>query len=68
MAADGTDKHFIARDAFNSVWSPDGDRIAFIRGKSLFTIRPDGGGLRLIYSARAPGVRAPLGRLSWQPL
>jgi len=68
MTADGTDKQFIARDAFNSAWSPDGDRIAFIRAKSLFTIRPDGGGLRLIYRARAPSVRAPLRGLSWQPL
>jgi Tol biopolymer transport system component len=52
-------------NAWDAVWSPDGRRIAFIRQVSnqVFTIRPDGTGKRLAFTARA----AAIDKLAWQP-
>jgi dipeptidyl aminopeptidase/acylaminoacyl peptidase len=49
----------------DAVWSPDGRRIAFVHWVSprVFTIRPDGIGKRLAFTARVGGIE----RLAWQP-
>jgi dipeptidyl aminopeptidase/acylaminoacyl peptidase len=49
----------------DAVWSPDGRRIAFVHFDStqVFTIRPDGTGKRLAFTARVGGIE----RLAWQP-
>jgi dipeptidyl aminopeptidase/acylaminoacyl peptidase len=49
----------------DAVWSPDGRRIAFTHfdSKQVFTIRPDGTGKQLAFTARVPGID----RLAWQP-
>jgi Tol biopolymer transport system component len=63
-----------ARDAFLPVWSPDGRYIAYVRVSdinrqtgSLWIMRVNGGGQRLV----AAGVYASIGlsksRISWQP-
>src|SRR5207302_857822 len=39
----------------NPVWSPRGDLIAFMRGSSLFVVRPDGHGLRRLAEADVVG-------------
>jgi TolB protein len=50
---------------WDAVWSPDGRRIAFVHSDStqVFTIRPDGTGKRLAFTARVGGIE----RLAWQP-
>jgi TolB protein len=50
----------------DAVWSPDGRRIAIVHldSKQVFTIRPDGTGKRLAFTARVGGIE----RLAWQPL
>jgi dipeptidyl aminopeptidase/acylaminoacyl peptidase len=50
---------------WDAVWSPDGRRIAFVHldSKRVFTIRPDGTGKRLAFTARVGGIE----RLAWQP-
>ena len=50
---------------WDAVWSPDGRRIAFVRFDStqVFTIRPDGSGKRLAFTARVDEIE----RLAWQP-
>jgi dipeptidyl aminopeptidase/acylaminoacyl peptidase len=50
---------------WDAVWSPDGRRIAFVHLDStqVFTIRPDGTGKRLVFTARVGGIE----RLAWQP-
>ena len=50
---------------WDAVWSPDGRRIAFVHLDStqVFTIRPDGTGKRLAFTARVDGIE----RLAWQP-
>jgi dipeptidyl aminopeptidase/acylaminoacyl peptidase len=50
---------------WDAVWSPDGRRIAFVHLDStqVFTIRPDGTGKRLAFTARVGGIE----RLAWQP-
>jgi dipeptidyl aminopeptidase/acylaminoacyl peptidase len=55
----------ITGDLADAVWSPDGRRIAFAREDSrrVFTIRPDGTGMRLAFTARVPKIV----RLGWQP-
>jgi Tol biopolymer transport system component len=48
-------------------WSPQGDRIAFVEGDSIWTIRPDGSDRRLFaqhFDGRAPGI---VRRLAWSP-
>jgi hypothetical protein len=44
-------------------WSPDGTRIAFVRDKAVFSINPDGTGLRTLTATERPTV----GPLSWSP-
>jgi WD40-like Beta Propeller Repeat len=44
-------------------WSPDGTRIAFVRDKAVFSINPDGTGLRMLTAAERPTA----GPLSWSP-
>jgi dipeptidyl aminopeptidase/acylaminoacyl peptidase len=50
---------------WDAVWSPDGRRIAFVHLDStdVFTIRSDGTGRRLAFTARVGGIE----RLAWQP-
>jgi Tol biopolymer transport system component len=43
------------------VWSPDMEQIAFVRGRSIFTMPVDGGGPRRIFRGDAPLS------ISWQP-
>ena len=45
------------------VWSPDGTRVAFVRGRAVFSINPDGAGARRL-TATARATAAPL---SWSP-
>jgi Tol biopolymer transport system component len=49
----------------DAVWSPDGRRIAFahLDSTQVFTIRPDGTGKRLAFTARVGGIEG----LAWQP-
>ena len=50
MNADGTDRHRLTRlQPYDAAWSPDGKRIAFMTLNSLYTIKPDGSGIKLIY-------------------
>jgi Tol biopolymer transport system component len=44
-------------------WSPDGTKIVFVRAKAVFSINPDGTGLRKLTAAE----RATQGQLSWSP-
>jgi Tol biopolymer transport system component len=44
-------------------WSPDGTKIAFVRGKAVFSINPDGTGMRTLTGTE----RATAGPLSWAP-
>jgi Tol biopolymer transport system component len=53
MDATGGDLSRVTRDARNPAWSPSGARIAFNRGGDIFTIKPDGSGLRRVTSSRA---------------
>jgi dipeptidyl aminopeptidase/acylaminoacyl peptidase len=50
---------------WDAVWSPDGRRIAFVPFDSteVFTIRPDGSGKRLAFTARVDEIES----LAWQP-
>ncbi len=43
------------------VWSPDMEQIAFVRGRSIFTMPVDGGGPQRIFRGDAPLS------ISWQP-
>jgi dipeptidyl aminopeptidase/acylaminoacyl peptidase len=36
------------------VWSPDGSTLAFASARGIYTLRPDGSGLRLLYRVRDP--------------
>ena len=38
--------------AFFPAWSPDGQRIAFVRGRQVYVMRPDGRGQRALTSSR----------------
>lgn len=61
VGADGSDRVELPTDGERVRWSPDGQRLAFIRDRDLFTIRPDGTDQdRLTVDA---GVDAP----SWSP-
>ena len=62
MRADGGAKRQVVRDALSPAWSPDGKWIAFSRGHSVFVVRPDGSGLRLVRR-----VKARIERIAWQP-
>jgi TolB protein len=55
----------VTGDVWDAVWSPDGRRIAFVHLDStqVFTVRPDGTGKRLAFTARVGGIE----RLAWQP-
>jgi len=64
VRADGSrSRRLIRGQAFRPIWSPDGERIAFIRGPSIMVMRRDGSGLRRRYTARDTGFRFPLHRL-----
>lgn len=60
-AAGGGLRRLVAGSA--PAWSPDGSRIAFVRGKGVFSITPDGTGIRRLTAAE----RATQGQLSWSP-
>jgi hypothetical protein len=44
-------------------WSPDGTKIAFIRGKDVFAVDPDGRGAKKLTATQRPTAA----RLSWSP-
>jgi WD40-like Beta Propeller Repeat len=60
-AAGGSLRRLVAGRA--PAWSPDGSRIAFVRGKAVFSINPDGTGMRRLTATE----RATEGQLSWSP-
>jgi Tol biopolymer transport system component len=77
IRSDGSDLHLAAKNAYGPAWSPDGKRLLIARDVctsyldacgfndsrvDLYTVRPDGGGLR--HLAREPdGVFSP----AWSP-
>jgi WD40-like Beta Propeller Repeat len=65
VRADGSGFQMITPPDGSSVpsWSPDGQRIAFIRGRHFFTMTPDGGDVQ-----RVPGAEAADLRLAWNPI
>jgi Tol biopolymer transport system component len=72
--SDGTDLHQLTplgMNADNADWSPDGSTIAFYSHSALpapsniYTIRPDGSGLRLI--VKSTGHLVGVGRPRWAP-
>ncbi len=62
--SDGTDLQQITDEGENRwpTWSPDGSRIAFVRDGGLYTMAPDGSGVREL-----EGVR-PEGPIAWNPV
>ena len=72
MNADGSRKRNLTRDrAFDDypTWSPDGRRIAFLRGRGfrgqLYVVNADGSGLRNLTPNQRPGYT--YGQLVWAP-
>jgi Tol biopolymer transport system component len=49
------------------VWSPDGTQIAVVYGFTLYTIKPDGTGLKLLYRFGPEGHTKRRFLLSWSP-
>ena len=50
MNADGTNRHRLTGlEPYDAAWSPDGGRIAFTTLDALYTIKPDGSGIRLLF-------------------
>ena len=75
VRADGSGEVQIAKagSGYNAVWSPDGARIAFEAGpgtrsgeNSIYTVRPDGTGLRRLPGAAVDGSFFS-GNLTWSP-
>lgn len=65
---DGTGLHQITPGGWcddDGSWSPDGTKIAFAHGASIFTVHPDGTGLAKI--PLATGSRSFGGDVSWSP-
>jgi TolB protein len=59
MTPSGTDVVLLT-SGFDPAWSPDGSKLVFARSDGLFTISPDGSGLKRITTGRH---RAP----TWRP-
>lgn len=74
MAADGTGARRLTSDPWfdhDPAWAPDGGSIAFAARlesgtHAIMTMRPDGTGVRVVHSCRAPCV-AIRGGPSWSP-
>ena len=53
------------------VWSPDGERIAFVDGDNretgVYSVRSDGTDLKELWIDRISGSRPPVHQLSWSP-
>jgi Tol biopolymer transport system component len=67
MNPDGSGKAQLTNSTENSsepAWSPDGSRIAFVRGQSIWVMNADGGGAGQILASDAPGF--PLDP-AWSP-
>lgn len=67
VGADGTGLRQITHSGYNwgPAWSPDGSQIAFrsdVRNLLLFTVAPDGSGLRMVDTIR------PSGPITWNPV
>jgi Tol biopolymer transport system component len=70
MNADGTDRHQIARTKDlvaawpgHLAWSPDGTRLAFLMGTSIYVVNADGSGLARVVD----GARYMLAGAYWSP-
>jgi TolB protein len=65
MKPDGSGVHALTRRGGRAPsWSPDGRRIAFVRGGDIYTMRPDGTHVRNVTRTRRLTENAP----AWQPL
>src|SRR4051794_26340505 len=64
MQSDGSNKQTVTTNAddFYPTWSPGGGQIAFVRGKTLMAIHPDGTSRRTIKTF-STGIGSP----SWAP-
>jgi TolB protein len=62
MDANGTDPHLLVEGGYDfstvlppaPVWSTDGQNIAFFRNRTLYAIRPDGSGERILLELARP--------------
>lgn len=59
VGADGRNMRRLIRDGHSPVWSPDGKRIAFVRGDWIYTARADGSHRKRLVQGSSP---------AWQPL
>jgi WD40-like Beta Propeller Repeat len=58
-----TEPEAVAANDGDPTWSPDGNRIAFVRGGDLMVMNADGSGTTNLTAAFTPGVSQP----SWSP-
>jgi hypothetical protein len=61
VGIDGTRPHLLVPDAADAAWSPDGDRMVFVRSGGVYTARSDGSDLQLLSSS------ADASSPSWSP-
>jgi TolB protein len=61
MSATGSGLRKVVSDAETPSWSPDGRKIAFLRGVAIFVINSDGSAPRRLQSGGEPS------RVSWSP-
>ena len=71
VRADGSRLARIGEATALPTWSPDGDELAYaaVDGEvsSLYAVRPDGTGRRLVWSGRADEGFAPISQVLWSP-
>jgi TolB protein len=59
---DGTDKRVLAPSGFRPDWSPDGTRVAYLDGPTIYVVNADGTGSVPVFE-HSDGVRA----VAWSP-